>query len=34
MGTQPRPARVLDVLFEVQERIQQRMGEGMAARAA
>ncbi len=34
MGTQPQPARVLDVLFDVQERIQQRMGEGMAARAA
>jgi hypothetical protein len=34
MGAQPRPARVLDVLFEVQERIQERMGEGMAARAA
>jgi hypothetical protein len=34
LGTQPRPARVLDVLFDVQERIQQRMGEGMAARAA
>jgi hypothetical protein len=34
LGTQPRPARVLDVLFDVQERIQLRMGEAMAARAA
>jgi len=33
MGTQARPARVLDVLFDVQERIQQRMGEGMARAA-
>ncbi len=34
MGAQPQPARVLDVLFDVQERIQLRMGEGMARRAA
>jgi hypothetical protein len=31
LGTQPRPARTLDVLFDVQERIQQRMEMASAA---
>jgi hypothetical protein len=31
LGTQPRPAPVLDVLFDVQERIQQRMQVARAA---
>jgi hypothetical protein len=31
LGTQPRPAPVLDVLFDVQERIQERMAMARAA---
>ncbi|HEX3607021.1 MAG TPA: hypothetical protein VH134_13950 [Candidatus Dormibacteraeota bacterium] len=33
LGTQPPPARTLDVLFDVQERIQQRMTDGLASAA-
>ena len=34
LGGQPRPAKVLDVLFDLQERIQQRMvDEGMLSAA-
>lgn len=33
LGTDPAPARLLDALFEVQERIQERMFAAMAAAA-
>ncbi len=33
LGAEPQPARILDVLFDVQERIQERMGESLAAAA-
>lgn len=34
LGNQPRPTRLLDALFDLQERIQQRMVEEGMARAA
>ena len=33
LGAEPPPARVLDVLFDVQERIQERMSQEMARAA-
>ena len=33
LGAQPAPARLLEVLFDVQERIQKRMAEGMPSAA-
>lgn len=33
LGAEPQPARLLDVLFDVQERIQERMSQEMARAA-